>query len=468
MVEEAMPNVQRSKTPDPALPPELEQVHLNAAGIDVGSRSHFVAVPLGRDPQPVREFGGFTADLNRLAHWLSACGVETVAMESTGVYWIPLFETLDRRGFEVKLVDPRQLKRAPGRKTDVLDCQWLQQLHTFGLLSGAFRPDDQVCVLRSYLRQRGSLVHSAARQVQHMQKALMQMNVQLHHAVEDITGQTGMRILKAILEGERDPSKLAALRDYRCKHDAATIAKALEGTWRQEHVFALGQAVDLYATYQEKIAACDARIQATIETFEDRSGGAEPPPRSKEKSRKRRALAPASDLHTQLFRMAGVDLTSLDGVQPLTALQIVSETGVDMSPWPTEKHFASWLGLCPGSKKSGGKVLSSRTTSNASRAAAAFRMAAQSLHRSRTALGAYYRRMRARLGGPQAITATAHKLARIFYALLKHGHAYVDPGQDAYERDYRHRALRNLRRRARELGFDIAPVTNTLPDAPSA
>ena len=450
--------VQRSQKPQPELPTELQQVNLHAAGIDIGATSHFVAVPSSGDPQPVREFGAFTRDLHQLADWLQSCGVETVAMESTGVYWIPVFEVLEQRGFVVKLVDPRQLKRAPGRKTDVLDCQWLQQLHTFGLLVGAFRPPDQVCVLRSYLRQRENLVRSATREIQHMQKALTQMNLQLHHAPIQIgvTGATGMAIIRAILAGERDPRALAKLRDYRCKNDEATIAKALEGTWREEHLFALQQAVELQDIYQEKIKACDTRIQATLGTFADRSEGAPVPKRSKDKGRKRRALAPAFDLHPELFRLTGVDVTSLDGIESLTALQILSETGIDVSPWPTEKHFASWLGLSPGSKKSGGKMLSSRTKSSANRAAAAFRMAAQSLHSSRSALGAYYRRMRARLGGPQAITATAHKLARTFYALLKYGHAYVDPGQDAYQRQHRDRAVKALRRRARELGFDLA------------
>ncbi len=358
--------VQRSQKPQPELPTELQQVNLHAAGIDIGATSHFVAVPSSGDPQPVRDFGAFTRDLHQLADWLESCGVETVAMESTGVYWIPVFEVLEERGFEVKLVDPRQLKRAPGRKTDVLDCQWLQQLHTFGLLAGAFRPPDQVCVLRSYLRQRENLVQSATREIQHMQKALTQMNIQLHHVLTDVTGATGMAIIRTILAGERDPRVLAKLRDYRCKNDEATIAKALEGTWREEHLFAIQQAVDLHDIYQEKIKACDTRIRATLQTFADRSEGAPVPKRSKDKGRKRRALAPAFDLHPELFRMTGVDVTSLDGIEPLTALQILSETGIDPSPWPTEKHFASWLGLCPGSKKSGGKMLSSRTKSNAS------------------------------------------------------------------------------------------------------
>ncbi len=453
-----MRRVQRSQQSQQELTTELQQINRHAAGIDIGATSHFVAVSPSVNPQPVREFGAFTPDLHHLADWLQSSGVETVAMESTGVYWIPVFEVLEQRGLEVKLVDPRQLKRVPGRKTDVLDCQWLQQLHSFGLLAGAFRPPDQVCVLRGYLRQRQNLVQSATREIQHIQKALTQMNVQLHHALTDITGTTGMAIIRTILAGERDPRALAKLRDYRCKNDEATIAKALEGTWREEHLFALQQAVELYDIYKEKIQACDARILATLETFYDRSEGAPVPKRPKDKARKRRALAPDFDLHPQLFRMTGVDVTSIDGIQPLTALQILSEIGIDPSPWPTEKHFTSWLGLCPGSKKSGGKMLSSRTKSTASRAAAAFRIAAQSLHHSRSALGAYYRRMKARLGGPEAITATAHKLARIFYALLKYGHDYVDPGQHAYEQQHRERAVKALRRRARELGFHL--VTN--------
>jgi transposase len=449
------------------LPPELRRVNLNAAGIDVGAQSHWVAVPEGRDPErrDVREFGSFTADLHALAQWLKRCGVQTVAMESTGVYWIPLFELLCVEGFDVKLVDPRQLRNVPGRKTDVLDCQWLQQLHTFGLLSAAFRPENEICVLRSYLRQRTMLVTYASHHIQHMQKALEQMNLKLTEVVSDVTGVTGQAIIRAILAGERDPAKLASLRDRRCQNDEATIARALEGTWRAEHLFELGQAVELWDFYREKIAACDREIEACLGKFEDRSGGQ--PLTPEPRRRKAGNNAPAFDARTHLHRMTGVDLTRIDGIDAPTALKVLSETGRDMNRWPTEKHFASWLALSPGSKISGGKLLSSRTKASANRAATAFRLAARSLHHSQSALGAYFRRMKARLGSPQAITATAHKLARLFYRVLKFGHDYVDKGQQHYESRYQARVLANLTRRAQQLGYRLLPA-NPTPNSPLA
>lgn len=439
-----------------ALPVELQHVHLNAAGIDVGAENHVVAVPVGRDAETVQQFGAYTQELYRLAEWLKQCEIETVVMESTGVYWIPLFQVLEERGFEVKLVDPRRLKHVPGRKTDVLDCQWLQQLHTFGLLSGAFRPEDQVCVLRSYLRQRAMLVRYASHHIQHMQKALTQMNVKLQHVVEDITGMTGMAIIRAILAGEHDPQRLAGLRDYRCKHDEKTIAQALQGHWRAEHLFELRQAVELYDFYHQKIAECDQGIEAQLHALADHSGGKSPPARRKQRARNRNA--PVVDFHQHLFRVAGVDLTTIDGIDTYTALKLISEIGVDMSPWPSAKHFGSWLGLCPGSNVSGGKVLSSKTKRSANRAAATLRLAAQGLRRSKTALGAYFRRKIAHLGTPKAITATAHKLARLVYAMLRNGTAYVDPGQDYYEQQHRKRVVKNLSRRARDLGYQLVRV----------
>lgn len=433
-----------------ALPGALPSINRNAAGIDIGSASHFVAVPVDRDDQPVREFAAFTGDLYRMADWLQACGIETVAMESTGVYWIPVFQVLEERGFEVKLVDARQLKRVPGRKTDVADCQWLQQLHSFGLLAGAFRPDDQVCVLRSYMRQRAMLVSYAGQHVQHMQKALVQMNVQLQHVIEDITGTTGMRIIRAILDGERDPHRLAALRDHRCKNSVTTIAKALQGDWREEHLFALQQAVELVEAYQVKIAACDEHIEAQLQSFEDRSGG-QPLPKGHPSRHDRHDLG--FDATAELFRMTGVDLVSINGLESHTVLKVLSETGLDMSKWPTSKHFGSWLGLAPNNRVSGGKVLSRRTIPSANRAAAALRVAAQALHHSRSALGAFLRRKAAQIGMPKAITATAYKLARIIYGMLTQGTAFVDQGQDYYERQYHDRVLKNLTRRATELGY---------------
>lgn len=437
----------------PSAPPG--PLHPNAAGIDGGAAGHFVAVPADRDAEPVREFGVFTADLQALADWLLACGIETVAMESTGVYWIPLFQVLESRGLEVRLVDAHQLKRVPGRKTDVLDCQWLQQLHHFGLLAGAFRPDDQVCVLRSFMRQRAMLVTYASQHVQHLHKALDQMNLRLGLVLEDITGATGLRIIRAILGGERDPERLAALRHGQCKHPAATIAKALQGDWREEHLFALAQALELIDAYQEKIAACDARIAAHLRTFDDHSEG-RPPPQGPRPRADRHDLG--FDATAELFRLTGVDLTTIPGFQAHTALKVLSETGLDMGRWPSAKHFGSWLGLAPNNRVSGGKVLQRRTTPSANRAAAALRVAAQALHRSNSALGAFLRRKAAQRGMPKAITATAYKLAVILYTMLTKGTAFVELGQDYYERAHQSRVLKSLERRARQLGYNLTKV----------
>jgi len=443
----------------PSMPAELKQVNLNAAGIDVGATVHFVCVPEGRDPQPVRSFGAFTADLEAIADWLTQCGVTTVAMEATGVYWIPLFELLERRGFEMKLVEPSRLKHVPGRKSDVLDCQWIQQLHTFGLLSGSFRPEDSICVLRSFVRQRQTLVRSAARCVQHMQKALTQMNLKLQHVLSDITGVTGMAILNAILAGERDPRRLAELRDGRCSNDEATIALALQGNWREDHLFALKQAMDAYRFYHQQLTEVDEKIQAHLETFEDKSQGK--PLERPTGTKKPRVNGPAFDVQKHLYTMTGVDLTEVDGLEARTVLTVISEIGLDMSRWPTEKHFTSWLTLCPGVNKTGGRSesKSGRTRPSSNRAAAALRMAASTLLRADCALGAFARRMRARLGAPKAITATAHKLAIIIYNMLKYGKAYVDRGAEYYQEQYRATMVKNLKRRAKQLGFEVVEVT---------
>ena len=349
-----------------AKPAGLSQLNLNAAGIDVGATSHFVAVPADRAEQPVQEFAAFTADLYRLADWLTECRVKTVVMESTGVYWIPLFGVLEERGFEVMLVDPRRIKNVPGRKTDVLDCQWLQPLHTYGLLSGAFRPDGDIRRLRSYLRQRAMLVEYASHHIQHMQKALTQMNVKLQHVISDITGKTGMDIIEAIVQGERSPRRLARLRDHRIKADEATIAKSLQGHWREEHIFELTQALELYRAYQARIAECDREIEAQLERFEDRSDGEPPAPNGKKRNQKN---APRFDVQGQLYRMTGVDLTRIDGVDGFTALKVISEIGTDMTKWPSAKHFASWLGLSPNNRITGGRVISSKTKASGNRAA---------------------------------------------------------------------------------------------------
>lgn len=432
---------------------EFKQINFNAAGIDIGAETHYVAVPDGRDPneQDVRHFGTFTSDLYAIADWLQQCQIDTVAMESTGVYWIPLFEILESKGFDVKLVNPRFIKNVPGRKTDVVDCQWIRQLHSYGLLKGSFRPEDQICVLRSYLRQRALLISYASHHIQHIQKALEQMNIKLNRVIRDITGDTGMKIIRAILAGERNPEKLAQLRNSRCKNDAKTIAKALHGSWRSEHLFALQQAVELFNFYQKQIADCDLKIEQHLSNFEDRSNG-EP----LDKSRKATGRNKLSfDARTHLFQMTGVDLTKIDGLDSLTALKIISEIGLDMNRWPTVKHFASWMGLSPGSKISGGKVLSAKTKKCASRAAHSLRLAAYSLHNSKTAIGAFFRRKKGQLGPAKAITATAHKLARIIYNMLKNGTKYKDVGQDYYEQRYKNRMIANLKRRAKQLGYEL-------------
>jgi transposase len=328
-------------------------------------------------------------------------------------HWIPLFEVLEERGFEVRLVDPHIVKQIPGRKTDVHDCQWLQELHSYGLLRGAFQPEAQVCTLRSYLRQRSLLITSAARTVQHMQKALEQLNMKLTEVGNDIMGKTGRGIIRAILAGERDPQRLALRRDRRCRHDTATIAKALEGHWREEHLCALQQAVDRCDFYQQQIKACGARIETCLQGFERQGKASARPLAPSPRARQRHGHAPTFDVRAYLDAITGVDLTRIDGIDALTALKRIREIGLDMTRWPPVKPFASWLGLCPGKKISGGKRYRSRSKPTANRAAAALRLAAHSLDHSHSALGAYYRRMKARLGAPAAITATAHKLARL-------------------------------------------------------
>ena len=431
----------------------MERINLDAAGIDIGASSHFVAVPEDRDERPVREFAAYTADLYQLADWLKACGIKTVAMESTGVYWIPLFQVLEERGFEVRLVDARRVKNVSGRKTDVSDCQWLQQLHTYGLLSAAFRPDDDTCVLRSYMRQRDGLVIQAG---QHMQKALELMNVKLTEVLADVSGQTGMAIVDDILAGQRDPSVLAKHRHTRCKHDEETIARALTGHYRAEHLFALRQAVTLYRQCQDLIHECDTEIERFLEDRRPKDDGTPTPP---EQSSARSKNALGFDAHGHLFRLVGVDLTAIPGLSTASVLALLAETGIAMDRWRNSKAFASWLGLCPNNKVSGGKVLASKSKQCVNRAARIFRMAAYGLHHAKSALGAFYRRMRSKLGAPKAITATAHKLARLFYSMLKTKKSFADIGQDAYDRTYNQRRIKGLAKVAEQLGFKLVPST---------
>jgi transposase len=446
----------------------LRPTNPRAAGIDVHAAVHWAAVPPGSAPPPpadhppnlpahVRRFGAGTADLHQLADWLAACGVTTVAMESTGIYWVPLFELLESKGFEVFLVDPHQARHAPGRpKSDVLDCQWLQRPHSYGLLTASFRPAEQVVVLRAYLRQRQMLVTYAGQHVQHLHKALEQMNVKLAEVVSDVTGVTGMAILRAILGGERDPLRLARFRNRNCQRTEAEIARALQGNWRDEHLFALRQALALYDFYQGQVRECDGRLQAQLAAFADRRAGRPMPKRSRPKWK--RPHDPAFDVRGALYRMAGVDLTVLEGVDANTALVILSEVGADVSRFATAKRFTSWLGLCPQHQSSAGKVKSRRVRRGAHRAGRAFRLAARSCHHARNALGAFYRRVQARAGAPKAIVATARKLAERVYRLLRYGGEYVYQEREAYEAAYRARLVKGLARRAAELGYRLEPV----------
>ena len=436
----------------------LEQLNLNAAGIDIGASEMYVCVPVGRAEESVKVFPTFTVDLYRLADWLESCEVDTVAMESTGVYWIPLYEILEERGMEVNLVNARHLKNVEAQKTDMLDCQWIQQLHTYGLLRGSFRPKEDVCAIRSVVRQREMLVRYRSAHIQHMQKALHLMNVQLTNVLSDITGETGMKIIRDIVAGERDPLVLASYRHGRCAKSEEKIAKSLQGNYKREHLFALKQAVALYDFYDQQLRDCDEELEALYATFDPPSTAVEPPKVKKGKRRKNQAHF---DLATSLYNMTGVDLTQIEGIDALTAQVILSEIGPDVSKWPTVKHFASWLGLSPQNDVSGGRILRRGTKKTNNRAALALRVAAQSLTHSHSALGGFYRRMRAKHGAPKAITATAHKLARIIYHMLKYRKPYVSPGERYYEEQYQERMLRNLKRKANKLGMKLVPIVES-------
>jgi len=434
--------------------PDLKLVNPNAAAIDIGSTMHMAAVNPDVHASPVRAFGTFTQDLHDLADWFQSCGVTTVAMESTGVYWIPSFEILEAHGFDVILVNARYAKNVPGRKTDVSDASWLRQLLSFGLLRGSFRPEAEVATLRAYMRQRERLTEYAAAHIQHMQKALMEMNLQLHHVVSDIKGITGMKIIRAIVAGERDLDVLASYRDVRCKASVETIKAAVNGNDRAEHVFALTQSVELYDFYQSKMLECDRHLEATLATLgadTEHDPSQLPGPRTKTKQ----VSTPSFDVRAALFGVLGVDLTEIHGMGPPLSLKLVGECGTDLRAWPSAKHFTSWLCLAPGNKISGGKVLSSRTRRSSSRAAALLRLAAITIGRSDTALGAFYRRLAARAGKAKAVTATARKIAVLFYNTLRHGMTYKDPGASHYEERYRNRVLSNLKRRAKSYGFDL-------------
>lgn len=438
--------------------PTVRVLEPNAAGIDIGATEIYVAIPSDRDPQSVRSFSTFTDDLNRLVDWLQKSGVESVAMESTGVFWIPLFQILEDRGFRVCLVNARHVKNVPGRKTDVSDCQWLQYLHSVGLLRASHRPAQAICAIRSISRHRESLVQMAAVHIQHMQKALDQMNLQIHHVISDITGTTGLAIMDAIVKGERDQEKLASLRDPRIVADRKTIVRALVGDYRAEHLFTLSQSLTAYRQYQQWIATCDGEIEQLLQALPGNlARDQEPPSKPKDRHKPRRNEL-HFDLRGYLYRIFGVDLTEIPGINALTAYVLLTEVGSDLSKFPSAAAFASWLGLCPDNRISGGKILSVATRKVKNRLAAALRMAAQSLHRSQSFLGQYFRRLRTRLGTPAAITAAAHKLARILYHLITTQQPYQESVFAKMEEGAQKLQLIRLERQAAKLGFELAPA----------
>jgi len=436
-------------------PPAPWQIrHPNAAGIDVGSAAHYVAVPADRCEQPVRCFSSDTQDLQALAEWLSECGVDTVAMESTGVYWIALYELLESRGFTVCLSDARHVKNVSGRKSDVIDCQWLQQLMTYGLLQAAFRPQEQICALRTVVRERQRLIEDQGRCVQHMQKVLTQMNVQLANQLSDIAGKSGLAIIRAIVAGERDGMKLAALRDYRVHASQEQIARSLQGSWREEHLLCLASALSLFEAYATQIEQFDRAIERML-VREARIHGEVPAAKKNKRGGKH---APSFDARSALYHWAGVDLTQIGGIDVSTALVVLSEVGWDLSKFNSSKCFANWLGLCPSTRITGGKRIGGATKRARNRAAQALKLAAQGLQRSHCALGAYYRKVAARSGAGKAITATAHKLARIIYAMLTHKSEFVARSQEHHEQQHRQRSLRQLQRKAALMGFQLQPI----------
>jgi transposase len=432
----------------------LPIIHPYAAGIDIGSRFHVVAVSPDLCDEPVQTFQAFTADLERMADWLIATGTKTVVMESTGVYWVAAFEVLESRGLDVILANAREARAVPGRKSDVNDAQWLQRLHACGLLRASFRPGRDIAELRAYLRAREKHTDYAAAHIQHMQKALTFMNIQLHHVIATITGVTGMRIIRAIVAGERDPDKLAAMRDVRCKESVETIRSALVGNYQPEHLFALRQSLALYDFYQQCIDECDAEIERAVAGLNiERPMPDAPLPKAKHRSKM--PSDPNFNVRLAMYQLAGTDLTQIHGIGPFLALRLIGECGTDLSRWRTAKHFTSWLTLSPGCKISGGKVLSSHTRKTSSRLTVALRLAAVTVGRSNTALGAFYRRLAGRIGNAKAVTATARKIAVLFYNAMRYGMDYRDPGADHYEQQYRDRVIKQLHRRAAQFGFSL-------------
>jgi transposase len=435
----------------------LEVVHPDAAGIDIGNESHYVAVPPTRDSQPVRRFGCTTAEVKEMAVWLKQCAIRTIALQSTGVYWIAVYDILEEAGLEVYLVNARETKNLPGRKSDVQESQWLMKLHTYGLLRNSFRPSQEVRTMRTYWRQRDDLVRTAGRHIQRIQKAMTQMNIQLANVLSDVSGMTGQAIIKAILTGERDPHTLAALRDWRVKASEEEIARSLEGNWQEDQLFVLKQEQDSYEFCQKQIAQCDQLLQHYLQQQEDRSQGASlPEEKRRERLRKKKkGNAPQFDLRTELFRMTGADLTQIDAIDVTTAMTILTEAGADMSKWKTESHFVSWLRLCPDNRISGDKIIGKGRLPTKNRASIALRMAASTLRLSNTYLGAQFRRLRTKLGAPVAIKAMAAKLARLVYRMLRYGMQFVDQGAEFYETQNRNLQINYLKSKAAKLGLQI-------------
>ena len=434
----------------------LEVVHPHAAGIDIGNESHYVAVPSTRDSQPVRRFGCTTVELKVMAEWLKQCGIRTVAMQSTGVYWIAVYDILEAAGLDVYLVNARDTKNLPGRKSDVQESQWLMKLHTYGLLRNSFRPSQEIRTIRTYWRQRNDLIRAAVSHIQRIQKVLTQMNIQLANVLSDVSGVTGQAILKAILAGERDPHKLAALRDPRVKASEEQIARYLEGNWQEDLLFVLKQEQEAYEFCQQQMAECDRQLQQYLQQREDRSRGASlPQEMRKGRLVRKKGNKPMFALRPELFRITGTDLTQVDGIDVTTAATILSEAGWDMSKWEDEDHFVSWLRLCPDNRISGNKVLGKGRLPTNNRASIALRMAASTLRVSNTYLGAQFRRFRTKLGAPVAIKAMAAKLARLVYRMLRYGMKYVDQGAKIYEAQHRQRQIGQLKWNAAKLGFRV-------------
>ncbi len=433
----------------------LEVVHPDAAGIDIGGSEHWVAISPERDDEPVRRFGCFTADIHEMAKWLKEKGVKSVAMQSTGVYWMPVFEILEEYGLEVWLVNARHTKNLPGRKSDIQECQWVLKLHAFGLLNKSFQPNDEIRVARTLWRQRANRTADASTAIQRMQKTLTEMNIQLSTVLSDLSGVSGLKIIRAILKGERDPWKLAAMANAAVKAKPEQIVKSLEGNWRSELLLELRHDVEAYELCQKQIEECDIELRQHLETFASKVDPVAQPIGPKPVGKKGSKNAPSFDLRSELYRITGIDWTQINGIDVLTAQTVIAEAGADLKAFPTEKHFTSWLGLCPTNETSGGKVLNRRTRKVVNRAATAFRTAASTLLRSQSYLGAQYRRFRTRLGAPKAITAMARKLACLFYRLIKHGQQYVDKGIEHYEARWREHQLRMLAKQAQKLGVQL-------------